>query len=138
MKKGNVKKTREQRTFELAKKPFRIADISVILLVALFCLIFILIPTKLSAEEPTAFVYSGGELVYELPLSEDCEIVVKNGENVNTIVIKNGFVFVRDCSCDDLVCENFGKIQSAGERIICLPNQLVIVVVGEGGADVVV
>lgn len=83
-----------------------------------------------------------GKLVASYPLGKDAEydIAGVNG-GVNHLVIRNGEVWVESASCPDGLCVNMGHIHYEGASIICLPNRVVIEIVGEGasgGADVVV
>ena len=78
-----------------------------------------------------------GELVMELPLSEDTQIVLGEGEHTNTLVIRDGKAQVVEASCPDRICVRQGAVQYAGESIVCLPHKLVITVRGgaSGGLD---
>ncbi len=68
-------------------------------------------------------------------LSEEGEYII-NGYNggVNTLVIRDGKAFVIDSSCPDHLCEYMGTIDSVGQSIICLPNRVVVEVVGSDEA----
>ncbi len=58
-------------------------------------------------------------------------------EDIGDVVIESGRVFVRNSSCPDHLCEQMGKISTAGNSIVCLPNRLLIQITGEGGVDAV-
>ena len=85
----------------------------------------------------TVTVQIDGEIVLELPLSEDRSLVLGEGERTNTLVIRDGTAQVIEASCPDKVCVGHGAIQYAGESIVCLPHKLVITVQGgaAGGVD---
>lgn len=78
-----------------------------------------------------------GELVVELPLSEDTKVELGSGGHTNTLVIKNGTAQVTEASCPDQICVNQGAIRYAGESIVCLPHKLVVTIEGgqESGVD---
>ena len=78
----------------------------------------------------TVAVRINGELVMELPLSEDTQIVLGEGEHTNTLVIEGGRARVVEASCPDKICVGQGAVQYAGESIVCLPHRLVITVHG--------
>ena len=80
----------------------------------------------------TVSVQVDGEVVMELPLSEDTQIVLGEGEHTNTLVIRDGKARVVEASCPDKICVGQGAVQYAGESIVCLPHKLVITV--KGGA----
>jgi hypothetical protein len=77
----------------------------------------------------------------ELTEQLDEEFVFKSSEGFNKVVVHNGKVGIVDADCKDKICINQGFIGKVGERIVCLPNRLVIEVVGEQidneGADVI-
>lgn len=76
-------------------------------------------------------VYLGGELVSSVPLSEDNIFSVNN--DLNVIEILGGKVRMAEASCPDRVCQRQGWIDGVGQSIVCLPNNLVIMVVGGQG-----
>ena len=80
----------------------------------------------------TVTVQVDGEVLLELPLSEDTRIVLGEGEHTNTLVIAGGKARISEASCPDRICVRQGAVQFAGESIVCLPHKLVITV--QGGA----
>ena len=71
-----------------------------------------------------------GELKEEYSLSEDGEYSINGGSNI--LVIEGGAAYVRYADCPDGLCVNQGKISRTGERITCLPNRVMVDVVGAG------
>lgn len=49
-----------------------------------------------------------------------------NIDNLNTVIIKDGEVYIKEASCPDKLCMKQGKISKNGEQIICLPNQITV------------
>lgn len=85
----------------------------------------------------TAQVWQGGELVAELDLTEDTTLELTSPQGgSNTVLVRDGQVFVIAADCPDQVCVDHGPAES-GSPIVCLPNELVISLVGESseGAD---
>lgn len=72
-----------------------------------------------------------GEVLMELPLNEDTELVLGEGEHTNTLIIRDGTAQVIEASCPDQVCVRQGAVRYEGESIVCLPHKLVISI--EGG-----
>ena len=107
-------------------------------------LIFLLITVALSVfiiteitrpQGETVVVTVAGERVAKFPLSRDGEYSLNGGTNV--LVIESGAAYIKSATCPDKTCVTIGgKISRAGERIICLPNSLIIEV--EGGEDILV
>lgn len=80
-----------------------------------------------------------GETVMTLPLDEDTTVELGSGDHTNTLVIENGEAYVSAASCPDHICMQEGRIRYDGEMIVCLPNKLVVTVVGgtSAGTDAV-
>lgn len=106
--------------------------VSVLLIVSLSVFLFI----SLSKEEGTTAVVSvNGAVVAEYPLSVNGTYELNGGTNV--LVIENGKAYVSHATCPDGLCKNQGRISMTGERIVCLPNKVMIEIIGEGeGLDI--
>jgi hypothetical protein len=65
------------------------------------------------------------------PLDEDTTFTVEldNGE-YNTFVIKDGQVDMTEASCPDKVCVRHKEIHYNNETIVCLPNNVVLQIIG--------
>ena len=70
-----------------------------------------------------------GELIAEYSLNEDGEYLLNGGTNL--LIISDGKAFIKDADCPDGLCINQGKISRSGERIVCLPNRVMIEVRAE-------
>ena len=68
----------------------------------------------------------------ELPKEKTLEINTAIGYNI--IRIADNTVEVTDASCSDGICRR-GKISRCGEKIICLPNRLIIEITGGSSVD---
>lgn len=86
-------------------------------------------------EGSVAVVEIGGERVAEYTLSQDGEYTLNGG--TNRLVIKNGEAYMEYAECPDHTCIRTGRIRYAGERIVCLPNRVAVVIEGGEGVDVV-
>ena len=86
--------------------------------------------TSRSGDKATVTVDGKTYGVYSL--SEDKTIAVKQGNKLNIIRIKHGFVTMSEASCDNQVCVKHKAISKTGESIICLPNQVVVSIGGKG------
>lgn len=88
------------------------------------------------AEHPTARITLDGELVEEIDLTTVQEpycftVEGKNGRT-NTILVEPGRIRVSEASCPDQICVNQGFIADSTTPIVCLPNKLMIEIVGGG------
>ena len=62
------------------------------------------------------------EIIYNQSI--DINQTVNTG--TNTVVIKDGVVYMSEANCKNQVCVNSGKISKKGESIICLPNKVIV------------
>ena len=81
-----------------------------------------------------ARVTQDGEVLYEIQLNEvpGPQTYHVNGENsYNTVLVQQGHVRMLEASCPDQVCVNQGWISDSTLPIVCLPNKVIIEIVGE-------
>ena len=104
----------------------------VILIASLLVLsLSVFLITLLSREEGAVAVVSvDGAVVAEYPLSRDGEYSLNGGTNI--LAIKDGAAFMKDADCPDKICIHQKKKSKTGERIVCLPNRVMVEIEGEG------
>ncbi len=79
-----------------------------------------------------AVVSVDGITVERLPLDQNCEKRIESGSGgYNVVVIRDGVATVSDASCPDHICVNHRPVSNESETIVCLPNKLVVEIVGE-------
>lgn len=66
--------------------------------------------------------------VYSLSKNQTIEIV-QHGHN-NKITIKNGAVQMTYSDCKNQTCVNTGQITETSQTIVCLPNKIMVEIVG--------
>jgi hypothetical protein len=71
-----------------------------------------------------------GEAVAEYSLYNDGEYEINGGTNI--LVIKDKKAYIKYASCPDGLCKNQSKIHMSGERIVCLPNRVLVEVFASG------
>ncbi len=108
----------------------RVADIILIASVLLVSLSVFIIFTVFQKDGAIARVTVDGVFVGEYSLSQDGEYSINGGTNI--LVIENGIVYMKYASCPDGLCINQGKKSHSGERIVCLPNRVMIDIIGDG------
>jgi hypothetical protein len=85
---------------------------------------------------PVARITLDGELVEEIDLSAQVgtRTLVVTGKSglTNTIVAEPGRIWVEKADCPDQICVHQGVISDGTTPIVCLPNQLIIEIVGGG------
>ena len=83
-----------------------------------------------------AEVSENGVVIATYPLDKDGEYPLLFGKCV--LVIKDGYAYMLEADCPDRTCIKTGKISKIGESIICLPNKISVVIIGEGdGPDII-
>ncbi len=113
-----------------------INDIILTVSVLLFALIVFLIFRLTMEEGAYASVTCDGVELGKYYLKEDKTVKLEtpDKDGFNILVIKNGEAYIEDASCPDGICVAHRKIKYEGESIVCLPNGIVITVLGEGSA----
>ena len=112
-----------------------IADIILIASVLLVGLSVFLIVNLTKEVGNSVRVSVDGRVVGEYSLSVDGEYSLNGGTNV--LVIKDGKAYFSYSNCPDKTCVNGNsihgkKISFIGQEIVCLPNRVMVEVVGEG------
>lgn len=72
-----------------------------------------------------------GRVTAEYDLSEEQTAVIEGvGGFENTLVIKDGCADIIDAGCPDKLCVYQKEISRAGESLVCLPNRVVVEIIG--------
>lgn len=120
----NIEKIRQIK----AAPPFSMLDGLVIAISAL-CVCLFCIPL-FTAESATALVITDNGVRREYSL-EDGVIEL----DALTVVVESGSVRIAESNCKDGTCVKSGAITRAGQRIICLPNKIVVELIGKSDLD---
>ena len=98
---------------------------------------FLFAPPK-AVSHPVARITLDGELIQEIDLEQvgaSFTFTVTGEEGLtNTILVEQGRIRVEEADCPDQICVNQGFISDGTVPIVCLPNHLVIEIVGGGEA----
>ena len=114
----------------LEDKKFRsdVILIAVLLVLGLSVLLFVFLTRT---EGTIAVVSVDGKRVAEYSLAVDGVYYLNDGTNI--LVIEDGNAYIREATCPGYQdCVEKGRISFVGESIVCLPNKLVVEIVGEG------
>ncbi len=76
-------------------------------------------------------IYVDNKLYKTVSLSETIEIDV----GTNTIVIENGYAYMKNATCPDKICVHTGKINDNSKDIVCLPNKVMVKVTKKSTLD---
>ena len=76
-------------------------------------------------------VQMNGKEIITFDLDKDITYTIEGDNGAwNTFTIKDGYVDMIDASCPDKVCVEHKSIHHNHETIICLPNQVVLEIIG--------
>lgn len=109
-----------------------VVAIIVIVLVIYFAVQF----TKV--EGSTAIVYYEDEAILNIDLSIDNEYVVDGELGDVVLEVKDGKIRVKKENSPKNICSKEGFIDDSSRTLICLPNKIIVKIVGEDEIDGVV
>lgn len=101
-----------------------IIAVGIMILLGLIVLLVVMLTQK-KGEMVTVDV--SGQRIVAFPLEEEREYVIQGANGgTNTLIIKDGYAWLKDASCPDGLCIHMGKIHNSSQSIICLPNEVVV------------
>ncbi len=115
-------------------------DIKLIGAVVILCLLAIIAMNMFKKEGSKLVITVDGEVYDTLDLNKDTTFTVKGAKGeTNTFEIKDGHADMIEASCPDKLCVNQKDIHYNSETITCLPNKVVLKVIGgeESGVDII-
>ena len=103
---------------------------------ALAALIAVLPLVRSSGEGEQVRIISEGEVAGIYPLANDIEVEVSHGDHLNIVSIKDKKVYMEYSNCRNQICVHTGEITQPGDTIVCLPNYVIVEIIGNGeGGD---
>lgn len=90
----------------------------------------------LAAHGFTVLVEVRNVVVYKGNLSEEKTVALRGSFGNVKVQIRQGKVAVVHADCPNRICMRTGWRSLAGESIICVPNRLVVRILGDSNADV--
>lgn len=111
-------------------KIFKIGDLIVLAVFIIAAVLAIYFMTKPTGSE--AYIYKDGVLLEAVSLSVEKTVTIDEHISVR---ISGGAAYVLKSDCKGQDCVKAGKISKAGEMIVCLPNKVVVKIVGDGEVD---
>lgn len=116
-----------------SSKIFTIKDIIIIAIALVFSLSAVLYVLFMPKGERVE-VYVKGELKYVYPLSYDIVIDIDGG---NTLIIEGGSARISHATCPDKLCVAHAPISKVNSAIVCLPNNVIVIIKGKSEIDAV-
>lgn len=107
--------------------------------VIIICLAVILFMNYTKKDGSHLVVTVDGKQYDTFDLKKDTTFIIKSQDSYNTIEIKDGYVSMTKASCPDKLCIKQSHIHYNHETIVCLPNRIILEVVGgdEDNLDVI-
>ena len=88
-------------------------------------------PRPAEGKEMVRIISNGEECgTYPLEKDETIEIVTEGHRNV--VIIQDGIVHMDYSNCKNQICVHTGEISDKGETIVCLPNYVIVEIIGKG------
>lgn len=83
-----------------------------------------------NVQNPVVRIKKGNQIVEEIRMSdvEDYKLI---NLGTNKVRIERDGVYMEKANCPDKLCVHQGKIDKAGESIICLPNKIIVEITGK-------
>lgn len=107
------------------------ADLILLFAVILFALAAFVLTLCAGQTGKTLVVYRGGDEIARYPLDADISFRLDAPDGgYNLVCIENGGVDMKEASCPDKICVHHRKISKSGQTIICLPNKIILKIVG--------
>ena len=123
------------------------ADIILFIIILAAGLIVSFLPLADTVGQPQVKVTVAGDTygIYDLDEDRTVEISQETSDGTtaitNVLVIHDGECWMESANCHNQICVNHGHISEPGGLIVCLPNKVVVEIVGGseegGGVDVV-
>ena len=120
------------RTFQ----SFRIGDWSLIAVLLAAIGAGLVFHRRPSAAESTVVIRFSQETVYRLPISKKRSLAVNGPLGKTWIRVDSGAVFIRQAPCPNRTCMRMGPIRRPGQVLICIPNRVLVQIVGGDGPGV--
>lgn len=78
-----------------------------------------------------------GELYQLVDLKADAgkEIMIKTARGYNQLDVYSDGIRMHDADCPDQLCLSFGLVKRIGQTIVCLPNRVLVEIIGGSGEE---
>ncbi len=106
-----------------------------ILLLASVAMLYQFFPTESSGH--TARIIHKGQVLLELNLNKDQRVTLKGDRGPVVVQVKNRAIRIIESECQSQFCIKSGAISRVNQIIVCVPNRIVIKILGNPGLDVI-
>ena len=105
-----------------------------VVVAALICFLFLKRAQNIAETKEAQYdvvIEVAGEEIARLPLSENATYSIDQENMHNLVIIEDGSVYMSEADCANQTCVRQGKITQVGVPIVCLPHQVIVMIVGE-------
>lgn len=125
----------KQRLVTFLRREIKKADIILVIVLLLSGFVTTLFLGGMSAKGDKAVISVGGKLYGTYSIKKDRTIIIRKNGHTNVVSIKNGKVQMASASCKNQLCVKHKAIAGNNEQIVCLPNHVMIRIVGKDSHD---
>lgn len=116
-------------------KYFTLADILLFIIIFSASLFSLLLAKGLSPKGERVIVETKEGEHISLSLSRDTIVYAKGPLGRTEIRIENNKAFIAYSPCPHKICMRMGKIEREGEAVVCVPNGIIVRIIGKEGLD---
>jgi len=84
-----------------------------------------------ASEKMAAAVTMGNRLITSVPMSQPQDYIIKGRLGEMSLRVADGRIRIVQSRCANQVCVKQGAISQPGEMLVCVPNQVVVLLQGE-------
>jgi len=117
--------------FLRSRKPLTRSDVMVILLVLLAGIVLSVRFWFPKGQGTEVVVYVDNQVRYRFPLTEEGDFKLQGRLGPMTLRLSGGKARITASTCPLKLCMKMGSISRPGQSLVCLPNRVVISIVGK-------
>ena len=118
-------------------KIVRVGDIVVFIVLGASALFMIWAGAQTPKAVADVEITVSGHVVHSTPLGQNFRFAAHGPLGETIVVCQDGYVWVEDSCCPNKLCVKTGKVHAPGQVIVCLPNEVVVKIVGRSDVDAV-
>ena len=112
-------------------KILTLADILLIAGIIILGTVSLFVMRATGLEGKNVEIFFSSRLAGIYPLYENRTITFEGKTGEIVIKISNGMVWIEETSCPHKICQRMGKKKNVNELIVCVPNEMIIQIVGK-------
>jgi hypothetical protein len=118
-------------------KIIRVGDIVVFIVLGAAAIFMIWAGAETPKTVADVEITVSGHVVHSTPLGQSFRFEALGPLGKTVVVCQDGYVWVEDSFCPNKLCVKTGKVRTPGQVIVCVPNEVVVRIVGGSDVDAV-